>query len=162
MRNALLAVAVVALLSGCGGSSHPSTSTTAPPKTHAQLVAVAHAKAAVAAEARRIAAAAAKARAQGYTVNKGDPAGYKFITQLVHRHCTEFGNHGCWTIEVVTLKTCPFFEMDINEMRRGKVVEIYRDNQSDVVPNSPIRGEFDATEDNVTLGPPVFTCGKVG
>jgi hypothetical protein len=161
MRNALLAVAVVALLSGCGGSSHPSTSTTAPP-THAQLVAAAHAKAAAAAEARQIAAAAAKARAQGYTVNEGDPAGYKFITQLVHRHCTEFGNHGCWMMEVVTLKNCPFFEMDINEMRRGKVVEIYRDNQSDVAPNAPIRGEFDATEDNVTLGKPVFTCDKVG
>ena len=163
MRNALLAVAVVALLSGCGGSSHPSTSTTTTPKkTHAQIVATARAKAAAAAETRRIAAAAAKARAQGYTVNKGDPAGYKFITELVHRHCTEFGNHGCWTIQVVTLKTCPFFEMDINEMRRGKVVEIYRDNQSDVAPNKPIRGEFDATEDNVSLGTPVFTCDKNG
>jgi hypothetical protein len=157
MRNALLAVAVVALLSGCGGSSHPSTNTTAPP-THAQLVASAKAKAAATAEARRIAAAGAKARAEGYTVNKGDPAGYKFITNLVHHHCTEFGNHGCWTIEVVTLKNCPFFEMDINEMRRGKVVEFYRDNQANVAPNTPIRGEFDATEDNVTLAKPVFTC----
>jgi uncharacterized protein YceK len=163
MRNAVVAVAVVALLSGCGGSSHPSTSTTvAPKKTHAQIVAAARAKAAAAAEAHRLAVAAAKARAQGYTVNKGDPAGYKFLTKLVHRHCTEFGNHGCWQVEIVTFKRCPFFEMDINEMRRGAVVETYRDNQLDVAPDTPIRGEFDATEDNVTLGTPVFTCNANG
>ena len=164
MRNAVLAVAVVALLSGCGGSSHPSTSTTAaPPKTHAQIVAAARAKAAAAAEARQIAAAAAKARAQGYTVNKGDIAGYKLLnTELVHRHCSEFGNHGCWLMDIVTFKQCDFFEMDIDELRHGAVVQIYVDNQSDVLPNKPLHGEFDATEDNVTLGTPVFTCTKNG
>lgn len=164
MRNAVLGFAVVVLLSGCGGSSHPSTSTTvAPKKTHAELVAAAHAKAAAAAAAHRMALAAAKARAEGYTVLKGDPVGYKLLnTQLSHHGCTEFGNHGCWRIDIVTLKPCPFFEMDINEMRRGKVVETYRDNQADVQRNTPIHGEFDATEDNVTLGTPVFTCNANG
>jgi hypothetical protein len=164
MRNAVLAVAIVALLTGCGGSSHPSTSTTAPPqKTHAQIVAAAHAKAAAAAEARQIAAAAAKARAQGYTVIKGDIAGYKLLNKaLSHRRCSEFGNHGCWRVEIVTFKHCDFFEMDLNELRRGAVLETYVDNQADVAPNTPIRGEFDATGDNVSLGTPVFTCNKNG
>jgi uncharacterized protein YceK len=164
MRKVVIGLAVVTLLSGCGGSSHPSTSTaTAPKQTHAQLVAAAHAKAAAAAETRRLTAAAAKARAEGYTVINGDPAGYKILnTQLSHRHCAEFGNHGCWRVDIVTLKTCPFFEMDINEMRRGAVVETYVDNQSDVTPNTPLHGEFDATEDNVTLGTPVFTCNANG
>jgi hypothetical protein len=52
--------------------------------------------------------------------------------------------------------------MDINELRRGAVVETYVDNQSDVPPNKPLHGAFDATEDNVTLGTPVFTCNKNG
>jgi uncharacterized protein YceK len=162
MRNAVVAVALVALLSGCG-SSHSSVGTTAPKQTHAQLVAAASARAAAAAEKRRLAEAAAKARAQGYTVKPGDVAGYRYLDGgLSHRGCDEFGNHGCWRIEVVTFKACDFFEMDIDEMRRGAVVETYRDNQSDVAANSPIRGEFDATEDNVNLGPPVFTCNTSG
>ncbi|HWB21513.1 MAG TPA: hypothetical protein VG652_01345 [Gaiellaceae bacterium] len=158
MRNALVAVAVVALLSGCGGKSQPPVpsvniaTTTVPKQTHAQLVAAA-------AVARQVAKAAAKARAQGYTVRAGDPAGYKLLnTKLSHRGCSEFGNHGCWRVEIVTFKRCSFFEMDINEMRRGAVVETYVDNQSDVMPNTPLHGEFDATEDNVTLADPVFTC----
>jgi hypothetical protein len=162
MRNVVIGMAVVALLSGCG-SSHPASSTTAPPKTHAQLVAAAHAKAVAAAAARKLAAAAARARAEGYTVHPGDLAGYKLLnTKLSHHRCSEFGNHGCWRIDIVTLKECPFFEMDINEMRRGAVVETYVQNQSDVAPLTPIHGEFDATEDNVTLATPVFTCNKDG
>lgn len=164
MRNAVVAVVIVAFLSGCGGSSHPSTSSTVPlKKTHAQIVAAARAKAAAAAEAHRLAAAAAKARVEGYIVAPGAVAGYRFLnTKLSHRHCGEFGNHGCWRIEIVTFKHCGFFEMDINEMRRGAVVETYRDNQADVAPNTPISGQFDASEDNVTLGPPVFTCNANG
>lgn len=162
MRNVVIGMAIVALLSGCGGGSHGTTSTTAPPKTHAQLVAAAHAKAAAAAAARKLAAAAAKARAEGYTVHPGDLAGYKLNTTLSHRHCSEFGNHGCWRIDIVTLKECPFFELDMNEMRRGAIVETYVQNQSDVAPLTPIHGEFDATEDNVTLATPVFTCNANG
>ncbi len=127
MRNALVAVAIVAFLSGCGGTSHPATSTTAAPKpTHAQLVAAARAKAAAAAAARQVAKAAAKARAEGYIVEPGALAGYKLLnTTLSHHGCGEFGNHGCWRMQIVTFKACPFFEMDINELRRGAVVETY-------------------------------------
>lgn len=158
-----MGVAVVALLSGCGGKSHSAT-TTAARKTHAQLVAAAHAKVAAAAAAHRLAVAAAKARAQGYTVNKGDPAGFKYLTtpKSRPRRCDEFGNFGCWMVEIVTFKQCPFFEMDVNEMRRGAVLETYRENQADVAPNTPIRGEFDATGDNTTLATPVFTCNAEG
>jgi len=78
MRNVVIGMAIVALLSGCGGKSHPAPA--APKKTHAQLVAAAHAKVAAAAAAHRLAVAAAKARTEGYTVNNGDPAGYKYLT----------------------------------------------------------------------------------
>jgi uncharacterized protein YceK len=165
MRNVVIGMAIVALLSGCGGTSHPATSTTvAPKKTHAQLLATAHAKAAAAAAAHRLAVAAAKARTEGYTVNNGDPAGFKYLTtpKSHPRRCDEFGNFGCWMVEIVTFKECPFFEMDVNEMRRGAVLETYRENQADVAPNTLIHGEFDATGDNTTLATPVFTCNVDG
>ena len=142
MRNAVVAVVIVAFLSGCGGSSHPSTSSTVAPEEDAR------------ADRRRCsreggggsggAPAGRRGRQgarEGYIVAPGAVAGYRFLnTKLSHRHCGEFGNHGCWRIEIVTFKHCGFFEMDINEMRRGAVVETYRDNQADVAPNTPISG----------------------
>ncbi len=155
----MIGVAIVALLAGCGGSSHSAATTTVSKLTHAQIVAAAKAKAAAAADARLLAKNGAKARAQGYEVHAGDVAGLKLLnTKLSHRGCDEFGNHGCWRVDILVFKHCDFFELDINELRGGKVLQTYVDNQSDVAPNTVLHGEFDATDDGVNLGTPVYTC----